>query len=389
MSKFYSAGQISANQHKTAEGFLLCVGVPIARTGELLYGEQELNGTIEAGADGFVRVSRTSADLFSPETMASFEGKPVTVDHPTDFVSPDNWRTVAVGHMQNIRPGSGEDADKLLADLLITDSMAIRAIEAGLREVSLGYEAEYEQTAPGLGKQSAIMGNHAALVKTGRNGPEVAVRDAAPITDEVPEMKTKDEAPKPTLKERFLAAIGKTVDEFPMEEEKEKAADAEVEAEAKVEDADPVGGALARIEALLTKLLGMEEAEAKSEDAAPAADKCEDAKPEDPAPHVVDTGDASRAEILAPGITLDANLIPNALTEFAKTSDGAAVLATLDGLDDRAKFIAAAEIVKRQRSAPAAAPTAQVVLDSLNRGAMTPEKLNQLNAVHYGNGAAK
>ena len=183
--RYYTAAQLSERISETPEGFLLCEGVPVARAGELLYAEGEL--TAEDGSDaieakdGIIKVTRGTDDLFSPETIASFEGKPVTLNHPEDFVAPDNWREVAVGHMQNVREGEGEDADKLLADLLITDREAIYAIKSKtMREVSLGYDAEYEQLEPGKGKQTNIKGNHIALVRRGRNGPSVAIRDAAP-----------------------------------------------------------------------------------------------------------------------------------------------------------------------------------------------------------------
>ena len=67
--------------------------------------------------------------------------------------------------------GEGIDNDLLLADLVITDPVAIEYINKELPEVSAGYEAEYEQTEPGRGVQREIVGNHTALVLRGRAGP--------------------------------------------------------------------------------------------------------------------------------------------------------------------------------------------------------------------------
>jgi hypothetical protein len=73
--RFY-ASKISENMSETPEGYLLCVGVPIGRLGELEYAEGE---TPLETKDGRVTVTRDEAELFSPETIASFEGKPVTI----------------------------------------------------------------------------------------------------------------------------------------------------------------------------------------------------------------------------------------------------------------------------------------------------------------------
>ncbi|STM37643.1 putative phage-like protein [Escherichia coli] len=62
------------------------------------------------------------------------------------------------GHLQNVRRGTGEQSDLMLADLIVKDENAIQLIEDGLREVSCGYDAEYEQTEPGKAEQVDITG---------------------------------------------------------------------------------------------------------------------------------------------------------------------------------------------------------------------------------------
>ncbi|WP_421021822.1 DUF2213 domain-containing protein, partial [Klebsiella pneumoniae] len=84
--------------------------------------------------------------------------KPVTLDHPEDFVTPANFAALGKGSMMNLRRGSGIEDDLLIADLLITDQAAIDAIQDdGIEEVSLGYEADYEQVSPGRGVQRNIV----------------------------------------------------------------------------------------------------------------------------------------------------------------------------------------------------------------------------------------
>lgn len=173
----------------TPEGFLLCMDVPVARLGTMLYGPGEV--PVKAGADGTVRVTRDAEALFDPVTLASYVGKPVVNDHPDDLedVNPSNWRRLAVGITLNPRRGEGEDSDVMLADLLITDAEAIRDIQAGKREVSAGYESDYEDTGKGTGRQLNIMGNHVALVEKGRCGPRCAIGDHQP--KELQDMGTK------------------------------------------------------------------------------------------------------------------------------------------------------------------------------------------------------
>ena len=160
---------------KTPEGFLVCIGVPIARTGEQEYGDGETPIEVEDG--GTAMIQRDDKEVFRPETIASFEGKPFTIGHPDDFVTPDNWSRLAHGTIQNVRRGEGEYKDSMIADILVTSAEAIRKIEMGIREVSCGYDAEYIQTGVGKGKQTNIVGNHLALVEEGRAGSDYAIKD--------------------------------------------------------------------------------------------------------------------------------------------------------------------------------------------------------------------
>jgi hypothetical protein len=173
--------QLGPRQSKTPEGFLLCEEVPIARVGLMLYGPKET--PINVGRDGIARVTRDAAALFHDDTIASFNGKSVVNEHPPVDVRPDNWKTLTIGTVLNPRRGTNDDSDVILADLLITDASAIRDIEAGKREVSAGYEADYEQTGEGTGTQTNIIGNHVALVQRGRCGPRCAIGDHQSIKE--------------------------------------------------------------------------------------------------------------------------------------------------------------------------------------------------------------
>lgn len=181
-SGFFTNERIGPKRSLTPEGFLLCEDVPIARTGSQDYAYFELP-ELEA-KDGVIVAERGADVLFAPETLASFEGKPVTIDHPPDFVTPANWKAVSVGHVRNVRRGEGEQSELMLADLLITDAEAIRRVQSdgfdALDQVSNGYDADYEQIAPGRARQATIVGNHVALVKNARCGPVCSIGDSQP-----------------------------------------------------------------------------------------------------------------------------------------------------------------------------------------------------------------
>lgn len=182
MARYLITSELGPRRHKTPEGFLVCSGVPIARTGDYEYFASEGQSPgIQPDADGRIISRRDPEQVFAPAALASFEGKPVTLGHPpVDAVTPETWREYAVGTVKDVRRGQGDDADKVIADLIISDAAAIAAIEDGLRELSCGYDVTLEQVEPGIERQTMIRGNHVALVDAGRAGSECAIRDAAP-----------------------------------------------------------------------------------------------------------------------------------------------------------------------------------------------------------------
>lgn len=182
----FTVGKLGRTQEVTPEGFLLCRDVPIARIGEMTYGHGET--PVRVGRDLIARVSRGPEVLLSPQTLSSFEGKAITMDHPPEDVSPSNWRKYSVGTTHNVRAGVGDQEGMMLADLLVMDAEAIAEVRDGLREVSNGYDADYEDLGEGLGRQTRIIGNHVALVRFGRCGPVCSIGDS--------EMKTRDKSQK-------------------------------------------------------------------------------------------------------------------------------------------------------------------------------------------------
>ena len=172
----YYGDKLSPNMAKTPEGFLVCQNVPIARTGYQKYYAQELDENAEPNV--VVNVYRSPDEVFSPATLASFEGKPVTNEHPSEDVTPENYAKYSKGHVQHVRVGKGEDSDKIMADLYITDPELMQLIQDGKRDVSAGYYAEDKEDKNGRICQTHIRGNHIAVVDEGRAGRSVSIRDS-------------------------------------------------------------------------------------------------------------------------------------------------------------------------------------------------------------------
>lgn len=207
--RYYAPEKLSPRMAKTPEGFLMCYDVPVARVGSQDYAPEEIAGLeqpIPPGPNGMIAVSRTAAELFREETLATLNGKDVVDEHPEDDpekmfdVDPDNWRYVARGTVLNPHRGTGEDSDVILCDLLIKDAATIKEVEKQKREVSGGYRAQYFKVGVGQGEQRNIFFNHVALVEAGRCGPRCSIRDHKCNSKEQTSMATK------SWKDRLIAA---------------------------------------------------------------------------------------------------------------------------------------------------------------------------------------
>lgn len=201
----YYGDKISTNIAMTPEGFLVCRNVPIARTGYQQYLESELFE--DGNPSEIINVFRSPNEVFSAATIASFEGKPVTDGHPDVDVTPDNYKEFSKGHVQHVRVGRGDDADKILADLYITDQDLIDEIRNGKRQVSAGYYAEDKEDETGRICQTKIRGNHVAVVDEGRAGHTVAIRDQKnndSIIGGILKMKKESIARKQTIKDAVI-----------------------------------------------------------------------------------------------------------------------------------------------------------------------------------------
>lgn len=164
--KFLSRERLSQHKYKTPEGYLICVDSVLARTGKQTYRRDEV---FHDGDDTEIEVDRHPDEVFSEQTLASFENKPITVEHPDCDVTCENYKDYAVGFVRDVKRGTVDGQDVILGTLVIQDAKTIDEIEAGEHvELSCGYDCDIkDEENP---QQRNIRGNHVALCEQGRAG---------------------------------------------------------------------------------------------------------------------------------------------------------------------------------------------------------------------------
>lgn len=159
---FYQRVKISDNIETEKEtGFLYCKNSILGHVGVQQYHGKEVG--IEDAE--MIDVVREAEDVFDEDSLASMDGKPITLYHPEEMVTSENFKKYAVGFIRNVH----RDGDNVLGDLVINDMDAIEKIISGdLKDLSLGYQAKLVPTGDGRLKQKNIVINHLAIVPEGR-----------------------------------------------------------------------------------------------------------------------------------------------------------------------------------------------------------------------------
>jgi len=149
----------------TADGYLVDAQAVVARTGIQVY----------RNADGTTRRElRLPDEVFHPDALASFAGKPLTDDHPSEPVTARNFKKYAAGVVTG---AAYADGDSVRAPIIIHDGDTVdKALKGGKRELSVGYSVKLDET-PGEWNgqpydaiQREIRVNHLSLVRHGRAG---------------------------------------------------------------------------------------------------------------------------------------------------------------------------------------------------------------------------
>lgn len=176
---------------KTKDGYLAAYA-NVARTGIQKYRGSEL-GRPDLDV---VNVYRPPSEVFSKDALKSMAHRPVTLTHPSEVVDAKNWKKYAKGHTGDeiLR-----DGDHVRVPMVLMDAEAIKAVENGTRELSMGYSTELKWT-PGITEdgqrydavQTEIRANHLALVPVARGGSKLRFGDAASDNSNkgTPKMKT-------------------------------------------------------------------------------------------------------------------------------------------------------------------------------------------------------
>lgn len=151
----------------------------IARCGVLEY----------RNADGSIRRElRIPDEVFSRDTLDSFELSPLTNSHPgVGLLDSKNTTAAQIGSVGKVR--RDDDGYHVAAAVQVMDQRTIKHIEQGKVELSCGYRCDLDMQAgvtegiegipDGLqydAIQRNIRGNHVAVVGRGRSGRSVALR---------------------------------------------------------------------------------------------------------------------------------------------------------------------------------------------------------------------
>lgn len=406
--QYFFTTRLGKTRFEMADGSLLCKDVPIARTGAQVYDESELPGII-GDDDGEIVVTRDADEVFRLETLASFEGMAFTLGHPKDMVNPGNWKDYSHGHIQNVRRGTGEQSDLMLCDIHIKTAEAIQQVMDGLEQISMGYDAEYDQQGPGQARQHSIIGNHCAGVPNGRAGIRCSIGDSRFMT-------TKNQGwlsqLKRAIKTRDADGLAELVDNAPVEltepsidlaravnitinpaqplpPEKEMGGLTTDEGEGGAQTTSELEAKVDALALLVQQLLNPGTATTDSDD----PDE-EDEKKKATTDAAYHQGVVARAELIMPGVKLPeggklASFKRSVMDAAFKTPEGQSLLVPLVGASPDftkmpkatldAMFVSASEIAKARNSTVIAPRVSSY--DASNKN--SPAALNKAYAAHW------
>lgn len=147
-------------------------------------------------ADGTSRHElRHPSDVLSRESLDSLKQIPITLDHPGTLVNADNVADVAVGYTGD---DVKVDGNNITVNFTVTHKDAIAQVEAGKRELSLGYRLDLvSETGNYDGqeythRQQGVIYNHLAIVAKARAGAEARIHlDGASVLIENDQQEAK------------------------------------------------------------------------------------------------------------------------------------------------------------------------------------------------------
>lgn len=154
---------------------------------------------------------RLPDDVFDGNSLKSFEGRPVTNNHPPGMLDAQNATHFAVGCLLGVPT---RDGDHMRGRLSVYDAKTISDMESGKVQVSNGYTCdcleepgEHPDFGPYHAIQKNIVGNHIAVVDSARagltaaarmdaecmSGMQIALDEKAPVCKNYAKMKVKSD----------------------------------------------------------------------------------------------------------------------------------------------------------------------------------------------------
>ena len=323
----------------TAEGYLVDHPI-VTRIGIFEY----------RARDGTIRKEfRPPEEVFAPESLESYVGKPVIITHDAGMVDTGNVADEEIG---TILEAGYRDGDNVRAKIVIHDVDAMK--DSGLKELSLGYSLDLDET-PGEyngeqydAVQRNIRINHLALVSEARAGNSARLNvdgtNNSTISQEGETDMRKRKDADDVIEEKITPETGATEPENTEEDiQKEAAALAGDTEEAEEPKASPIDEIRAKVdarkdaeapetleaaeeiiaeqEAELAQLLDFIDAEAAVKDMDAACNKADDEEPaEEPKPEEAeDDEEAEESEPEAPAEdepTLNEDSVDRKVTEI-------------------------------------------------------------------------
>lgn len=184
--EYYTSQVLSDNIRKDDNGFLILTNIVAARTGVQKYYGREMGVNDPSLHDEIFYLERPPEEVFSDETIKSFNSAVFTDGHPhtEKRVTSTNGARLIKGNLRNARKADWKDKngnELLLVDAVIHDEKVIQDILNGKRQVSAGYSWDYDiiNWEERKLKVKTIRANHLALVDRGRAGSAMILDEEA------------------------------------------------------------------------------------------------------------------------------------------------------------------------------------------------------------------
>lgn len=160
----------------------------IARSGIYRYRKSEAEAmTGESFDSDYVNIYRPAIVLSN--AVDKFKSIPLTLEHPTEFVNPENYQRLSVGAVMDSPMVTYVDGEVAIDNKIMIGSLkAYNALARGVKELSPGYIAKFKKSHGEYKGQTydAIMTdivdvNHFAITRRARGGHQTRILDSKSI----------------------------------------------------------------------------------------------------------------------------------------------------------------------------------------------------------------